>query len=158
MGSRKVDSFILHVNLLFLQRQEPIGVNWLFLLPLRRNLSIRMIFCCPGEFCVVWVSCCSFWAVPAWNGASPPCHGRQIRCQPAVLMGQSHSCAVMLAFCCKAGKVAISPSTCLLWGCLDMLLFSCWKTSFMKIPPKENLQVFFTRKLFFFFFNDSVCL
>lgn len=31
-----------------------------------------------------------------------------------------------------------------------MLLFICWKTSSMKIPPKANLQVLFMRKRFFF--------
>lgn len=31
-----------------------------------------------------------------------------------------------------------------------MLLFICWKTSSMKIPPKANLQVLFMRKRIFY--------
>lgn len=39
-------------SLLFLQIQGPFAVNQLFWLPLRRNASVRMIFCHTGEFCV----------------------------------------------------------------------------------------------------------
>ena len=57
LRSRDVDLFILDMNLLFAFANP---VNYLFLLPLRRNAFTRMIFCHAGEFCAAWLSCCAF--------------------------------------------------------------------------------------------------